>query len=370
VLRIGRADGNEVRTPSDRIVSAQHAKIFRLPDGYVLIDLESRNGTYLNGRRIERSALASGDVIGLGPGGPELKVEILRAAPSPTAGETVVLRGFDLAAARGGALVREITVGDTPIVIGRDEPAGVALGSPLVSRAHARLLRKEGTLTIEDLGSANGTFLDGRRVEAAVLNAGARVAIGPFVLAVADAGGQVQVLDTRQRARLDTRGLGVDAGDRTILDDVSLTLPPCRFTAIIGPSGAGKSTLLAALAGARRASRGQVLLNGVDLERAHDSLRGSLGFVPQEDVVHRELTVAQSLDFTARLRLPPDTTAEERARRIGDVLATLELTDRADTAIHLLSGGQRKRVSIASELLTEPTLLFLDEPTSGLDPGL
>ena len=207
-------------------------------------------------------------------------------------------------------------------------------------------------------------------MDRAVLVRGARVEIGPFVLAVTDDAGHLQVLDTRQGARLDARGLGVDAGGRAILDGVSLVLAPASFTAIIGPSGAGKSTLLTALSGARRVDRGQVLLNGVDVHHALATLNAGLGYVPQDDVVHRELSVAQSLDFTARLRLPPDTTPVERARRIADVLATLELTERAETQIHLLSGGQRKRVSIASELLTEPALLFLDEPTSGLDPGL
>jgi energy-coupling factor transporter ATP-binding protein EcfA2 len=113
-----------------------------------------------------------------------------------------------------------------------------------------------------------------------------------------------------------------------------------------------------------------VLVNGRDLSRGLDALRSAIGFVPQDDIVHRELTVAECLDYAARLRLPPDTQARERARRSEAVLATLELSDRADQMIQRLSGGQRKRVSIATELLTEPSLIFLDEPAAGLDPGL
>ncbi|HET6899683.1 MAG TPA: FHA domain-containing protein, partial [Vicinamibacteria bacterium] len=370
VLRIGRADGSAVWTPADRIVSAQHAKIVRLEGGYVLIDLESRNGTYLGGHRIERSPLRHGDVVGLGPGGPEFKVEILAPARAAASGATVVIPRFEELAARrqDGVFLDEVTVGDAPLVVGRADDAGLRLDSPIVSRSHARFTRTGGVLTVEDLDSSNGTFLEGKRIERAALADGARVVIGPFVLVVAGQG--LQLLDTRHRARLEARGLGVEAGGHAILSDVSLTLPPGSFTAIIGPSGAGKSTLLSALSGARRTQGGQVLLNGADVHRGFEALKASLGYVPQDDIVHRELTVAESLDYTARLRLPPDTSDEERARRVAQVLGTLELTERADTAIHLLSGGQRKRVSIASELLTEPTLLFLDEPTSGLDPGL
>jgi ABC-type multidrug transport system ATPase subunit len=199
------------------------------------------------------------------------------------------------------------------------------------------------------------------------------VVVGPYHLVVSlpqGAAPRLQVLDTRNRARLDAREVTVKAGARTILDRISLSLPAGSFTAIIGPSGSGKSTLLRALSGARPASTGQVLLNGVDLYRAFSALKSHLGYVPQDDIVHRELTVDESLDYTARLRLPRDTRAPERVRRVSEVLATLELTERRTLEVHSLSGGQRKRVSIAAELLTEPNLLFLDEPTSGLDPGL
>jgi len=373
VVRIGRAEGSAVWTPADRVVSAQHAKIVRLDEGYVLIDLESTNGTYLNGHRVERSPLRHGDVVGLGPGGPELKVEVIAPArpvsPSPA---TVVIPQFaSLVAERhAGLVVQEATVGEAGLVVGRGEEADLRLDSPIVSRQHARFAPRDGALVVVDLDSSNGTFLAGRRVARETLKDGDEVVVGPYVLVVGEGGRHLRVLDTRDRARLDAREVGVDAGGRAILDGVSLSLPPGSFTAIIGPSGAGKSTLLTALSGARRAHRGQVLLSGVDLQRSFAAVKANLGYVPQDDIVHRELTVARSLDYTARLRLPPDTTAAERRKRVLEVMSTLELTDRAETPIHRLSGGQRKRVSIAAELLTEPTLLFLDEPTSGLDPGL
>jgi ABC-type multidrug transport system ATPase subunit len=266
------------------------------------------------------------------------------------------------------AFLRDVPLDRDFITIGRGEDVDLRLDSPIVSRTHARVERHDGALAIVDLGSSNGTYIGSRRVERAALAPGDRIVVGPFQIEVTTAA--LRVLDTRNRARLDARGLSTDAEGRAILADVSLSLPPGSFTAIIGPSGAGKSTLLSALNGARPATRGAILLNGVDLYRSFDALKSTLGHVPQDDIVHRELTVEESLAYTARLRLPSDSTTHEREKRVTDVLATLELSERRDIRIHRLSGGQRKRVSIAAELLTEPNLLFLDEPTSGLDPGL
>ncbi len=371
VVRLGRAAGNTVWTPDERIVSEQHAKIVRLEDSYVLMDLESTNGSYLNGHRVERAALAEGDLLALGPGGPQLRFQVLSPdLAHRSVDATVVIPSFPELARRERvtSFVREIPRPTTSLLIGRGPEAELRLESPIVSRSHARLSVREGALYVEDLDSANGTFRNGTRVERVALAVGDRVIVGPFAIEIgADS---LRLLDTRNRARLDGRGLRVVAGGRTILDDVSISLPPGSFTALIGPSGAGKSTLLKALSGARPADTGTVLLNGTSLYASFEALKATLAYVPQEDIVHGELSVAQSLDYTARLRLPPDTTSAERRKRIADVLATLELTERRDAPIHRLSGGQRKRVSIATELLTEPALLFLDEPTSGLDPGL
>lgn len=155
-----------------------------------------------------------------------------------------------------------------------------------------------------------------------------------------------------------------------LLDDVSITVPAGTLVGVIGPSGAGKSTLLDALTGLRPATSGQVTWNGRDLYAEYAQLRSLVGLVPQEDILHRQLTVRRALQFAARLRLPPGTRRTERDRRVEQVLREVSLTDHADQRIHALSGGQRKRTSIALELLTAPRLLFLDEPTSGLDPGL
>jgi ABC-type multidrug transport system ATPase subunit/pSer/pThr/pTyr-binding forkhead associated (FHA) protein len=371
VIRIGRAAGSTVWTPEDRMVSAQHAKIVRLDEGYVVMDLDSTNGTFVNGHRVERAVIQDRDVIALGHGGPELEVKILPGDLAERGSQaTVSIPNFALLAGRrtDGFAIHEVPFDRERLTIGRAESADVRLDSPIVSKSHAAVTRTPGGFHVEDLGSTNGTYLGGRRIERAPLAEGERVVVGPFALEVGQ--GRLRVLDTRNRARLDARDVAVLAGGRSIVEGVSLSLPPGSFTALIGPSGAGKSTLLAALTGSRTAHRGQVLLNGIDLHGSFDALKAMLGVVPQEDIVHRELSVARSLDYTARLRLPADTTRKERAKRIDEVLGLLELSERSDVAIHRLSGGQRKRVSIASELLTEPSLLLLDEPTSGLDPGL
>jgi ABC-type multidrug transport system ATPase subunit/pSer/pThr/pTyr-binding forkhead associated (FHA) protein len=378
VIRIGRSPGAAVWTPDDLMVSSQHAKVVRLEEAYVVIDLESTNGTWINGRRTSRAPLAEGDVLQLGTGGPELRVQVLSAehAAGRLAATVVIPHFADLARRTGhGVLLREVALRGPVLTVGRAPDVDLVLDSPIVSRRHARFAVVDGGLDVVDLDSSNGVYVAGRRVDRARLLSGERAVVGPFeLLAVAPASAgqpwRIHVIDTRNRVRVDAVGLSASAGGRRILADVSLSLPAGSFTAIIGPSGAGKSTLLSALNGARPADDGRVLLNGADLYRDFERLKSVLGHVPQEDIVHRELTVAQSLGYTARLRLPQDTTAEERAKRVADVLATLELTDHARTPIHRLSGGQRKRVSIAAELLTEPNVLFLDEPTSGLDPGL
>ena len=382
VFRMGRAQECAVWTPSDSMVSGQHAKVVRLPTGYVLIDLESTNGTYLNGRRIQRATLSDGDIVGLGAGGPQIRIQVLspeRAAVASAA--TVSIPRFAELAGRKtqGSRVRDHVLEAGVSALGRDPDAAVHLDSPIVSRFHARLSRQRDTVTVEDLDSANGTYLNGNRVTRSEVAPGDLLVVGPFQLVIdrapaTDAAGapapRIVVRDTRDRARLDARRIMVRADGHAILQDVSLSIGPGCFVAVIGPSGSGKSTLLSVLSGIRATTEGDVLLNGGDLHREFDALKARLGYVPQDDIVHRELTVEESLGYTARLRLPPETSGAERDKRVADVLATLELTERRHVPIHRLSGGQRKRVSIATELLTEPSLIFLDEPTSGLDPGL
>ncbi len=208
------------------------------------------------------------------------------------------------------------------------------------------------------------------RVGSAVLSEGDVVTIGNIDLVFTDG-----TLVRRTEAATRTGGLEVNGvqfriDGKELLDDISLTARPGTLTAIIGGSGAGKTTLSRLIAGYTRPSAGNVTFEGHDIHAEYATMRSRIGMVPQDDVVHRQLTVNQALGYAAELRLPPDTSKEERAQVVAQVLEELDLTKHADTRVDKLSGGQRKRASVALELLTQPSLLLLDEPTSGLDPAL
>jgi ABC transport system ATP-binding/permease protein len=257
----------------------------------------------------------------------------------------------------------------TPLLtIGRAD-TDIVLDQPLVSRHHAALTWEGDHHVLHDRGSANGTWLNGRRVHgSARLQPGDVVAIGTFRLTYD--GDSLDSFDQRGAIRLDATAVERRIGDRVLLAPTTLSIEPCELVAIIGASGAGKSTLLTALCGFSRASAGRIAVNGDDLYAGYDAYRTAIGFVPQDDILHRTLSVRRALHHAARLRLPADTTPAELAARIDSVLEAVDMTDHAEQRIDRLSGGQRKRVSIACELLADPVLLFLDEPTSGLDPGL
>src|SRR5205085_8747402 len=230
----------------------------------------------------------------------------------------------------------------------------------------------DGRHTLRDIGSTNGTFVNGQRISQHTLVPGDVIQIGAFKL-VYD-GDSLDQYDQRGALRIDARNLSrmVASGraSRLILKDVSLSIEPREFVALVGGSGTGKSTLMNALSGYAQATGGHVLVNGDDYYRNFDAYRTVLGYVPQDDIIHRTLPVDRALRYAAQLRLPADTAGAEIGQRITRVLDDVEMTPHRDKLVENLSGGQRKRVSIGAELLADPSLFFLDEPTSGLDPGL
>lgn len=256
----------------------------------------------------------------------------------------------------------------TLVRIGRDAGNDLVVDDLRASRSHAELRRlPDGAWEVRDVGSANGTFVNGHRATVARLADGDFLGIGGETLQLI--GGTLRVVGGRRSAWFGAVDLVVTIGTRRILDEVGFALPPSSVLAVVGPSGCGKTTLLNALTGFRPADAGHVVYDGRDLYANYDDIRLRMGLVPQADILHTPLTVRQALSYEAELRFPRDVTPDAQRARVDQVMAELNIDERADTRIDRLSGGQRKRVSVGCELLTEPSLLFLDEPTSGLDPG-
>ena len=253
--------------------------------------------------------------------------------------------------------------------IGRIPDNDVVLSDLNVSRHHAELRKSPtGQYEIIDLGSHNGTFVNGQRVTKQVLTEQDLVSIGSSTFRLT--GGELRQFVDDGNITFTAQELVVKAGSKVLLDHVTFPIPEKCLLGVIGPSGAGKSTLLGALTGMRPATTGTVLYDNRDLYQNYNELRYRIGLVPQESVLHTQLTARRALQYSAELRFPADIKPAERDGRVDEVMGELGLTRHANTRADRLSGGQLKRVNVAQELLTKPSLLFLDEPTSGLDPGL
>ncbi|WP_078323664.1 ATP-binding cassette domain-containing protein [Mycobacteroides salmoniphilum] len=256
------------------------------------------------------------------------------------------------------------------VTVGRAPDNTIVVNDVLASRHHALLLPTAGGLEIQDLHTINGTFVNGVQVEQATVREGDTVTIGNVDLVVQN-GTLVKPTMATRVGGLEVQGIDFTVeGGKKLLDNISFSAGPGSLTAVIGPSGAGKSTLARLIVGNTQPSAGKVSFEGHGVHAEYAVMRNRIGMVPQDDVVHPQLTVSQALHYAAELRLPPDTSKEDREQVVSRVLEELEMTKHAETRVDKLSGGQRKRASVAMELLTGPSLLILDEPTSGLDPAL
>jgi ABC transport system ATP-binding/permease protein len=405
---IGRDLRADVRV-AHPLVSRAHI-VLRFDHGrWVAIDNGSQNGIFVDRRRVRSVDISDGQSINISnPDGPRLTFEVGRhmgAVGRPPSGPQPVSRlaqrhvsrpasQFDCptpielrpsARPSGGdgsniaTNVIRILRGPAPApppgttTIGRATDNDVVIPDVLASRHHATLVPSSEGIKILDARSINGTFVNGTRVDKALLREGDVVTIGNVDL-VFHNGTLVRRTETEAATRtggLEVRHISLTIEHaRTLLKNVSFSARPSTLTAVIGPSGAGKSTLAKVIVGNTSPTRGKVSFEGHDIHGEYASLRSRIGMVPQDDVVHRQLTVGQALGYAAELRLPPDTTKQDRRQVIAQVLDELEMTPHAQTRVDRLSGGQRKRASVAMELLTGPSLLILDEPTSGLDPAL
>jgi ABC transport system ATP-binding/permease protein len=354
-LSIGRQDGNDI-VISSPIVSRKLGTLKQTPQGYILaVSPEATNPVYFEGRPVAGELLMRhGQQLRIGGEDPGMMVTLRYMSPSQVTAASPQVVSF---------------AGKERVTIGRDASNDITLDTPQVSRFHAQVERIGQRYRVTDLRSTNGTFVNNQRIEGtAWLQPNDTLRIGANRFIVGDVG--LSRVDESGGLRVEAVGLNKWVRkDLNLLKDISLVFHPREFVVVVGQSGGGKSTLVDAVAGYRPATAGKVLVNGIDVYHNFDAIRNEIGFVPQKDIIHMELTVYQALDYAAQLRMPADTTREERHKRILQVLEDLDLSHRKDVQISGLSGGQQKRVSIGVELLTQPGLFFLDEPTSGLDPG-
>ncbi|GHO88370.1 FHA domain-containing protein [Dictyobacter formicarum] len=365
VFDIGRDPSNTI-VINRPTVSSFHAQIVREGNQLVLIHPHPKRGHTLNGLTFQgqniggqqqfRRVLTRGDVFRISD-----------------ANGTFVSLTFNDGSGQIQDVVPElqpIQLGAPVITFGRAPDNMVVLKHPQVSSHHARLEQLPGGgYRIIDQGSTNHVYVNTQRTSNQVLNQGDIIRIGPFKLTYT--GTVLTQQDESYGIRIDALNLKKEGNKHVVLlNDISFAIPPRKFVALVGGSGAGKSTLMDALNGLRPAQQGVVLYNGQDYYRNLASFSTQLGYVPQDDIIHRELTVERALYYAARLRLPQDFTEKQIQERIDEVLEDVEMKHRRSLLVNKLSGGQRKRVSIALELLANPSVFFLDEPTSGLDPGL
>lgn len=367
MLHLGRFPQDNEIVVAAPAISRYHATLRWDGTSYEIIDGQTRhgqhhpssNGLYFNGQRIKQHRLASGDTIRV-PGQNE---------------HFVILTYLDGASRKD--TIEPVQL-NQEIYIGRSQYNQLALPDPLVSASHAVISPTPNGHLLRDLNSSNGTYVNGQRIQQLILQANVVIQLGSTQLqytgrelipaSLRQDGIRLDAFQICKRVKLKKEDSNGEEF-KILIDHISLSILPREFVAIVGGSGTGKSTMLDALNGFRPAD-GQVLLNGDHLYQNFNAYRHTIGYVPQDDIIHRELTVAEALRYVARLRLPPDTGPEEIEQRIDAVLEQMAMSERKDLFIKDLSGGQRKRVSIAVELIADPGIIFLDEPTSGLDPGL
>ncbi len=343
---------------NNQIVSRRHAILTKNSDGsYTLRDNNSANGTYINNSLLTGSRrISATDTIKIGQKTYTLS-DFIGEKAQPQTPDSV----------HEASSLQKLLQNKNTIVIGRSKNANLIINDNLVSREHARITKENGKYFVQDLGSTNGTYINEEKVlKKLEFKAGDELRIGLKVFS----------LDQAERELSDTTAIRATNVTKKFpngyvgLKPMSVNIPSRAFIALMGPSGCGKTTLMNTLNGDNPATGGSVYIHGLELKRNYQMLKQKIGYVPQDDIVHRDLTVDSSLYYAAKLRMNPDTTEQEIHQRIDEVLTSLKINrpDIRQKPVGKLSGGQRKRVSIAVELLNKPAILFLDEPTSPLDP--
>ena len=357
MVSFGRAPDNDIILES-KFVSKHHGH-FELINGRIVVrDIGSKNGTLKNGVYLREDLLSSGDIL-----------RIDNINQYSVDGVLMLMSNKDASSWRSLDIRQR-----NRVTIGRAADNDLVLNHVSVSVRHALIQGQGDNWSIQDTGSTNGVLVNGQRVLGGtrlgekdvilITNTKMIFSAGTIYYCTYMSGIGITVSDVVKTVKSKN-------GPLNILEHVSLEIRPAELVAIIGGSGAGKTTLMNAICGYNKPTSGKVIINGEDLysKDTYEALKSVIGYVPQQDIVYDNLTLFTMLNYAAKLRLPDDTTREEREKRVRTVIEMVELTAKADTMIRQLSGGQKKRASIAVELLSDPQLFFLDEPASGLDPG-
>lgn len=360
-ISVGREGNNDIIINTNSI-SRQHVQILQDADNNVfLIDLNSTNGTLLDNVLItpdQPTKFLSHQSVVLGNSDVQICYADNAAGYSK---ESNVTQHGDLQNKELSDLFYDKKI----VSIGRSTDNDVVLPSSAVSRLHCTITKlQNGDFELKDNDSSNGTFINGKRVRGKIkLQTSDKIMLGKYILSLS---GKTKNLD--EEIAIKTEGITKVYGNGYVgLNKTSISVAAGKMIAIMGPSGCGKSTLMKCLNGESPATQGKVHLFGQELLSNYEYIKTLVGYVPQDDIVHRDLTVQQSLYYAAKLRLEnaPDDFIN---KKIDEILANLHISHIKNHLISKISGGQRKRVSIAVELLTDPMILFLDEPTSPLDP--
>lgn len=355
-ISFGRGEDNDIILTSP-LVSMNHGYFIIQNNQIEVIDNQSTNGIFVNNNKVVELFLKDGDSIKIDdPIEPLIRGVIFILSTNEKVSEW---KQLDLE-------------NKNIITIGRDQTSDIVIDHVSVSLKHATIINKNNNFIIRDNNSTNGILINGIMLKGecvlkdrdVILIANAKLIVNKNFLLyqVNDYGVSLDAIDIVKTVK-------VKGKKKDISQHVSLSIKPGQFVAFVGGSGTGKSTFMNCISGVSRPTSGSVYINGDDLFKNYAVLKNIIGYVPQQDIVFNDLTLRDMLKYAADLRMPDDASIEEKKSRIKSVLETVELTGKEDVMIKNLSGGQRKRASIAVELIADPKLFFLDEPTSGLDPG-